>query len=106
MSKNSLSKDVIKDIEEYMEYLLEEDSNRKEDQDEYLEEMPPTLRKKVLGDLNAKLLAHTEIFQANFRSTFIRLISTKLEERVLGPGEYITKVMHSLCLSAIMLLGG
>ena len=92
MQKNNMSREIQERVRGYMEYLIEEESNRKQDQEELLALMPENLRKDVLIDLNSKLLTDNLVLSLNFGLSFLKELSEWLLERSLGPGESIYKV--------------
>jgi len=92
MNRNRMSKGVQTKVQGYIEYLLEEESHKKKDQEEFLEIVPESIRRQVLIDLNGRLLTHHVIFSSNFNEAFLLDLATKLKERLLGPEEEIYTV--------------
>ena len=90
--KNKLGKEVEKDMRAYLDYLLREDHNRKLDEEEYLNVMPTTLRKRVFADKYYKLLLNIPVFRKNFRIEFLRRLAVQFKEKILGPGDEISPV--------------
>ena len=91
ISKNKLSREVEKDMRGYLEYLLQEDHNRKEDEKGYLEVMPETLQKRILADKYYHLLQKIQPLQKSFREDLLRELAIQFEEKILGPGDEIVK---------------
>jgi len=89
INKNDLSKEISQDMKNYLKYLMEEDNNRKEDMDEYLEIMPESLRKRVFADIYLPLLKNIPAFSINFRDDLLRALTVKMKEKTIGPGEII-----------------
>jgi len=92
INKNHLSKAVSKDVKSYLKYLMEEDNNRKEDEQEYLDVMPDSLQKRVFADMYVRLLKNIPAFNKNFRDDLLRALTNKLKEKTIGPGEIICPV--------------
>ncbi len=89
INKNRLSKDVSKDVKAYLKYLMEEDNNRKEDEQEYFDVMPKSLQKRVFADMYVGLLKNIPAFNKNFREDLLRALTNKMKEQTIGPGEII-----------------
>jgi len=97
MQKNSLAKEIQDRVRGYMEYLIEQESNKKQDEEEFLALMPENLRNDILLDMNGKLVTENIIFCQNFRLSFLKELATKLQERSMTPGETIPLV-KMMCL--------
>jgi len=89
MQKKNLAKEIQDRIRGYIEYLIEEESNKRQDEEEFLSYMPENLRKDILIDMNGKLLTENTIFSLNFRPGFLKDLATRLQEKSLGPGDDI-----------------
>jgi len=94
MQKKNLSKDIQHKLKSYIEYLLEEESTQKQEQEVFLSYIPEHIRMEVLIDINSKVLTQNFIFNINFAKTFLCNLSYKMNERTLGPGEIIFKVIY------------
>ena len=101
--KTRLSKETKNKIKSYIEYLLEEESTKKQEQDYFLSIIPIHMKKEVLIDINSKILLQNLIFNINFSKTFLLALSYKMQERTLGPEEIIFLVTQTKI--SIILLG-
>ena len=97
MNQNKVSKEVQNKVRTYIEYALEEENSNRQYKEQFLSSLPETLKKDILHDLNGRILADNWLFSANFGLKFMREVSTKLQERLLCPGEIIYLVRYIPC---------
>ncbi len=89
MQKNKMNNDIQTKIKSYIEYLLEEESGTKQEQEEFLGIVPEHMRREILIEINSKVLVQNFIFNINFSLAFLNNVSYKLQEKIFGPGEIV-----------------
>ena len=91
-----MSKEIQIRIWGFVEFMQEEEDLKKQDQEEFLNLIPESLKKKVLVELNGKLLIQNPLLISNFKLSFLINLATKIKEKILGPDETINYVLNSL----------
>ena len=92
MQQHGIDKGVQDEVQKYLEFILEAESQNKQIEKQMLGKLPPHLYNKVNEQMNRKFINGSKVLQNTFSPKLIQFIASKIEGRICSPNETIFDV--------------
>ena len=93
MEKMKVSKPLRSKVMQYLNYMNENQRYGKLAEGHVFSVLSDSLKEEIVKDINGRALTENNIFAKNFDKSFLKILSNKLGETTVAPGEVIFDVL-------------
>ena len=93
MNQKNLGKNIQTRVKNYIQYIIDSRALYKHDEEEFMGLLSQGLKDEIVGEVNGKILASSQIFSVNFSHKAALNLAKFMKETFLAPEEVLFQVI-------------